>query len=90
MAKELIWSNEDEYVFGRQVEFENKEDFIKTVKDQYENGECNVVDIAVEPCFHSAEPIPSEYLVPLSLTDFCIENYFMGKVVPVEGKEQTK
>ena len=89
MEKELIWSNEDEYVYGRQVEFTSKDDFIATVKerymkDRYEDGECNVVDVTIQPCIYSERTIPGDHLVPLSLVDYCIENYYTARVVPIE------
>jgi len=84
MEKELIWSNEDEYVYGRQVEFTSKDDFIATVKKRYEEGECNVVDVTIEPCIYSDRTIPGDHLVPLSLVDYCIENYYTARVVPIE------
>ncbi len=84
MAKELIWSNEDEYVYGRQADFLSKEDFAAAVKEQYEEGDCNVVDITIEPCIYSERTIPGDHLVPLSLVDYCIENYYTARVVPIE------
>ncbi|MGM1044796.1 MAG: hypothetical protein ACQEXX_01480 [Bacillota bacterium] len=81
MAKELIWADSYEYVYGLKRDFQNKEEFIQEVKNQYEDGECDVKDIRVEPCICSEERIEADTLIPLSLTaDVVIENYYMGEV----------
>lgn len=89
MPKELIWSNEDEYVYGRQAEFHCKEDFISAVKVQYENGDCEVTDITIEPCIYTERTIPGDHLVPLSQVDYCIENYYTAKIVPLKEEDIT-
>lgn len=83
MSKELIWSEESEYVYGRVVEFEDKEDFAKTVKSQYENGNCNVLNIKVESCLYTEKTIIGDQLIPLSCLDVCIENYYTAEVEEV-------
>lgn len=85
MAKELIWSEESEYVYGRQAEFANKEDFAKEVKSQYEDGECNVQDVKIEPCLYSERTLPGDHLIPLSLEEVSIENYYSARVEQAEG-----
>ncbi|MDN4067673.1 hypothetical protein QYF50_07175 [Paenibacillus vini] len=90
MAKELIWSNEDEYVYGRLAEFHCKEDFVSTVKVQYD-GNCEVIDVKIEPCLYSERTLPGDHLIPLSLEEVSIENYYSGKVMPlVEEKTPTE
>ena len=84
MAKELIWSNENEYVYGRKVEFTSITEFEAEVKCQYEDGECNTVGTTIEPCIVTERTISGGHLVPLSLSDYIIENYYMTRVVPVE------
>ncbi|WP_110929726.1 hypothetical protein [Paenibacillus bouchesdurhonensis] len=84
MAKELIWSEESDFVYGRAVEFENKEDFINTVKDQYEDGECEVADVKIQPCVWTERTIPKECLVTLSSAYAVIENYYTASVSDIE------
>ncbi|MNW46853.1 hypothetical protein D3C74_241670 [compost metagenome] len=80
MAKELIWSYEDKYVYGRKAEFASKEEFAETVKDEYDDGVCEVSDIKVEACLYSEKTIPGDHLIPLSLEEVYIENYYTAKV----------
>lgn len=87
MAKEIIWSEEQEFAFGREVDFEGDADFISAVKAQYEDGDCVVTDIAIEPYIYSQSGVKSEFLSPLSQVDITIENYYVGSVERVEIEE---
>lgn len=80
MAKELIWSEESEFVYGRAAEFETKQDFIDTVLAQYEDGNCEVTDVKIQTCIYSEDAIPGEQLIPLSLAGVVIENYYTASV----------
>lgn len=87
MAKEIVWSESVETAYGRKNDFSSKEDFEKTVQGQYEDGDCEVIDITVEACIYSEETLTGDCLIPLSQVEVCIENYYIGKVVPIEPSE---
>ncbi len=83
MAKELIWSHEGEYVYGHKAEFFSEVDFINTVMDEYDEGVCEVTDVKIEPCLYSERTLPGDHLIPLSLEEIIIENYYTAKVKQV-------
>ncbi|MEK3787583.1 hypothetical protein [Paenibacillus sp. FSL K6-1230] len=87
MAKEIIWSEEQEFAFGRAIDFPSMEDFIAVVKDQYEDGICVVTDVTVEAYVYSESGIKAEFLSPMSQVDITIENYYVGQVERVENEE---
>lgn len=87
MSKEIIWSEELEFAFGRQMEFSNEEDFATAVKSQYDDGVCAVSDITVEPYIYSESGVKSDFLSPMSQVDITIENYYVGRVERVESEE---
>ncbi|MBD8839387.1 hypothetical protein IFU39_16365 [Paenibacillus sp. CFBP 13594] len=80
MAKELIWSEDSDYVYGHSSSFNSKEEFEEEVKKQYEDGECEVTNILVQPCITSEKPIYSDYLIPLASVYASIENYYTAEV----------
>ncbi|GBF35425.1 hypothetical protein DCCM_4552 [Desulfocucumis palustris] len=83
MAKELLWSEDMDYVYGWKKDFESKDEFIGEVKKQYEDGECEVVNVKIEPCIASEEGIPGDKVIPLALTDVVIENFYTAQVQPI-------
>jgi len=84
MPKELMWSECQDFVYGLKSDFSSKGEFIETVTRQYDNGPCVVKNIKVEPCIFTSEEISPDVLIPLSLTDFIIENYYTAQVEEVE------
>lgn len=84
MAKELTWSEEMDCVFGCSKDFSSEADFIKTVKSQYGEGECDVVDVKVQTCLYSEQTLYADTLIPLSAVNVYIENYYTAEVVPLE------
>lgn len=84
MVKVLIWSEENEIVYGREAEFESVQEFIDTVSEQYEGGACEVTDIKIKTCIYSEETIPGDQIIPLQLLNIVIENYYTASVNALE------
>lgn len=87
MAKELIWNDDYEFAYGRQVDFENRKDFVNEVVRQYEDGPIRVVDVKIQTCFCSDKTLEGERLIPLQHVEFAIENYYVGRIELVEENE---
>lgn len=87
MSKNLIWNEDTDYVYGLKVEFKNKEEFIETVKKEYETfdiGKMEIKEVTVEPCLCTESGLPAEAIVPLSATNIVIENYYLARIEPIE------
>lgn len=84
MSKELLWSEDMDFVYGWEKDFENKTDFINTVKKQYEDGECDVINIKIEPCIATEKGIMADKITPLALTDIVIENFYTAQIEPIK------
>ncbi|HHX63150.1 MAG TPA: hypothetical protein GX707_20930 [Epulopiscium sp.] len=78
MAKELGWSECGRKVYGLKKDFENEQDFIDTVKNQYDDVEITITDIKTEPCIFTTREIPADTLVPLSDIEITIESFITG------------
>jgi len=87
MPKELLWSEDQDFVYGLKSDFESKIEFTEQVINHYENGPCVVKNIQVQPCLFTTDEILPDVLIPLSLTDISIENYYTAEVEEVEEKE---
>ena len=86
MSKELIWSEDQGFVYGLKSDFASKEEFAERVIDQYENGTCVVKNIQIQPCLFTSDEILPDVLIPLSLVDISIKNYYTAEV-EVEEEE---
>jgi len=86
MSKELIWSEDQDFAYGLKSDFESKEEFAERVIDQYENGICVVKNIQIQPCLFTSGEILPDVLIPLSLIDISIENYYTAEVEEEEGE----
>lgn len=80
MAKELLWSEDSDFVYGLANDFLSKEEFVEEVKKQYEDGECEVSNFQVQPCIYSEKTIHADCLIPLASAYVSIENYFTASV----------
>lgn len=87
MSKELIWSEESEFVYGLASDFNSEEEFIQEVKYQYEDGDCEVANIKNQPCIYADKGVSSGYLMPLASTDVVIENYYTAEVTSISEEE---
>ena len=83
MSKELMWSEDQDFAFGLKSDFLSKEEFIEVVTSQYDNGLCVVKNIKIEPCIFTSDGILPDVLIPLSLIDVVIENYYTAEVEEV-------
>ena len=80
MSKELIWSEDQDFVYGLKSDFASKEEFIEEVTNQYDNGRCIIKNIKIEPCVFTSDDILPGVLIPLSMTDIAIENYYTAEI----------
>lgn len=83
LTKCLIWSEENDQVFGAEREYETTHEFIEAIKHRYRkmtDKECNVSNVRLEPCILTESGLPSEMLIPLRLTDIEISNYYAADV----------
>lgn len=86
--KSLFWSENGETVYGLASQFNDKEDFALHVKKNYEDGECIVRNVKKEPCLYSEKGVQADMIIPFSLLDIVIENYYTATVLPIESKEE--
>lgn len=77
--KALFWSEDSEQVYGRISDFETEDEFIAEAKKQ-NDGPIELKDVKVETCIMSIEGLRPETLIPFSLTDLSIENYYSAEV----------
>lgn len=77
--KALFWSEDSEQVYGRVSDFETKEEFIAEAKKQ-NDGPIELKDVKVETCVMTIDGLQAETLMPVSLTDLKIENYYSAEV----------
>lgn len=84
MAKELIWSENMDYVYGLAKDFESEDDFVSTVKSEYEDGECMVTEVKIQPCIYAPDGVRGDAIIPLKLVEIHIENYYTARVEQVE------
>ncbi|UED78094.1 hypothetical protein [Brevibacillus sp. DP1.3A] len=87
--KSLFWSEDGEKVYGLASQFKDKEDFAIHVKNNYEDGQCIVRNIKKEPCLYSEEGIQADTIIPFSLLDIVIDNYYTATVLPIEEEACT-
>jgi hypothetical protein len=84
MAKELIWSEDSEKVYGWKKDYKTKDEFVSNVKSQYEDGECVVTNVKEEVCICTCQAIPADIIMPLTLADVSIENFYTADVTAVD------
>ncbi len=78
MAKEILWSEDGEKVYGWKEDFKNADEFIEEVKSQYDGGSISVENIKIETCISSTESIPADVVIPLTSIKVTIENFITG------------
>ncbi|KAA8782540.1 hypothetical protein EC604_01590 [Paenibacillus amylolyticus] len=91
MAKEILWSEDQEYAYGRKGEFASKEDFIQTVKEEHEDlttEKCSVVDVKTHVGLYTDRTLEAERVVLLEYTNIQMENWYVGRIEEVEDIEE--
>lgn len=83
--KSLFWSEDGEKVYSLQSQYKSADEFIANVMNNYDEGECVVENVRVESCICSEKGVPAETIVPMSLTDIVIENYYTADVYRKEA-----
>jgi hypothetical protein len=76
----ITFSEDGDVAYGKASEFNNADDFIKSVQEQYHQEIFIVENIRIETCISTLEGIGAEMIIPLSSTDVVIENYFVADV----------
>jgi hypothetical protein len=87
MGKSLIWSEDMDYVLGWARDFEDEQDFVETVKSQYEeteDHECVVTAVLRELCFVTEKGLRPETITPVRIADVTMEEFYTAKVEPME------
>jgi hypothetical protein len=88
--KNTIWSEENDYVQGLKSEFDNEQDFVLNATKQYKDFDgkkCVISNLKVEACISTARGVPGDALMPLSMTDVEIANYYTADVSELEEGE---
>ncbi|MGN7938522.1 hypothetical protein [Metabacillus sp. 22489] len=90
MKKNIIWSEGGEIAYGREKDFVNYDEFVKTIQEQYQEEFCLVENVRRQACISTLEGLSAESLIPLSSTDIVIENYWLADVseIGIAGKEK--
>lgn len=78
--KHITFSEDGDKAYGKTNDFNNADEFIKAVQDQYYQEGCIVENIKIESCISTLECISAEYIIPLRCTDVVIENYFVATI----------
>ena len=84
MARELLWNENYNHVYGWASDFKDKEEFEKAVEADYEDGSCRVSDIEKRLCITTEKGIEPETLCPVELTDIEMEWYYIASVEPID------
>lgn len=79
-TKNIIFSEDGDVAYGKANDFNNADEFIVAVNEQYHEEVCLVDNIRIESCISTLEGIGAEMIIPLSSTDAVIENYFVADV----------
>lgn len=88
-TKHITFSESGETAYGKASDFNNADEFIVAVNEQYHEEVCWVDNIRIEPCISTLEGLSAESIVPLSSTDIVIENYMVADVseIGIGGSE---
>ncbi|WP_153123249.1 hypothetical protein [Peribacillus tepidiphilus] len=78
--KHVTFSEDGDLAYGKSSDFNNADEFIKAVQEQYYKEGCIVENIKIESCISTLEGISAEYIIPLRCTDVVIENYYVADV----------
>lgn len=84
MARELLWSEDMDFVYGWFKDFKDERDFIREVQNQYEDGECKVTNVIKEHCILTEEGLRGDMVAPIRLTDIEIELFYTASVEGIE------
>jgi hypothetical protein len=89
MARELLWNEDNDCVYGWASDFEDKKDFEKAVKGEYEDGPCFVRDIEKRLCISTEKGIKPETICPVEMTDIEMEWYYIATVEPLRESDSS-
>ncbi|RAI89620.1 hypothetical protein DET54_11488 [Paenibacillus pabuli] len=87
MNKAFLWSDEYENVYGRQDDFSSEDDFVTTAIKEYGEltGEkCELSDVKLQAYLHSNIAIEADMLVPMTLMNVSIMNWYTAKVIVIQ------
>ena len=90
MLKNTIWNDDSSEVYGLKNDFENENEFVTTVVAQFnefEGKECIVKNVRVETCISTCQGLQGETLLPMSMTDVEVANYYTADVCELEDEE---
>ncbi|MFJ2043964.1 hypothetical protein ACIOBL_10185 [Paenibacillus taichungensis] len=87
MKKTFLWSDEYENVYGRYDEFNSEDEFVTTATKEYSEltGEkCELADVKLQTFLHSNIAIEADMLVPMTLMNVNIMNWYTAKVIVIQ------
>ncbi|WP_313232471.1 hypothetical protein [Tissierella praeacuta] len=87
MKYKLLWSEDNDMAMGYKGHFKSEENFIEQVKAEFksfDNKDCIVKDIKIEPCIETESGFPGDVAIPLSATDIEIANYYTATVIELD------
>ncbi|MEH7521749.1 hypothetical protein V7149_00480 [Bacillus sp. JJ1503] len=89
-TKHITFSEDGGIAYGKASDFNNTDEFIVAVNEQYHEEVCWVDNIRIESCISTLEGIGAEMIIPLSSTDIVIENYYIADVgeIGIVGKRK--
>lgn len=88
MAKEILFSEDNDLAYGRAMDFDNENEFIEAVKSQYDDGPISVTNIKVETCVHSSSGVPRELLVTMKGIDITVEDYYTADITELDEDDE--
>lgn len=87
MEYKLLWSEDSDMAYGYKGHFKTEEDFIKRVKEEFKSfdgKDCEVENVRIESCIETKKGLPGDIVVPLSVTDVEIANYYTATIIELD------
>lgn len=78
--KQVTFSEDGDVAYGKVSVFNNTDEIIVAVNNQYHEEVCWMDNIRIETCISTIEGIGADRITPLSSTDVVIENYYVADV----------
>lgn len=77
--KIIVFSDEDDTAYGSIKSFKNIEEF-KSEIENYLDCKVKLTNIRMEKCITTSQGIEADMLIPLSLTDAIIDDYYIADI----------
>lgn len=84
MAKELLWNEDMNCVYGWANDYKNEEEFRENVQSEFDLGTCKFNSIEKKLCIITEKGIPGDTVQPIELTDVELQWFYIAMVEPFE------